>query len=99
MKYQIKIKSLNKSSITFYQKFVKNILDKMSIKYSIFNLPVKQKRLTILKSPHVNKSAREQFEVKFYSFILQINKNLNLYTLKMLFLNKPKSITASLKNI
>jgi|LauGreSuBDMM15SN_2_FD.fasta_scaffold150043_2 small subunit ribosomal protein S10 len=99
MKYQIKIKSLNKSSITFYQKFVKNILDKMNIKYSIFNLPVKQKRLTILKSPHVNKSAREQFEVKFYSFILQINKNFNLYTLKMLFLNKPKSITASLKNI
>ena len=49
MKYQIKIKSLNKSSITFYQKFVKNILDKMNIKYSIFNLPVKQKRLTILK--------------------------------------------------
>ena len=99
MKYQIKIQSLNKQSALLYQIFLKKILDKTNVEYSIFNLPLKQKRITLLKSPPVNKSAREQFEIKRYSFILQTNEKINSYLLKFLLLNKPKSINLILKNI
>ena len=99
MKYQIKIQSLNKQSTLLYQIFLKKILDKTNVKYSIFNLPLKQKRITLLKSPHVNKSAREQFEIKVYCFILQTNEKINSYLLKFLLLNKPKSVNLFLKNI
>jgi len=98
MKYQIKVKSLNKQSALLYQTFLKSILEKRNIKFSVFNLPLKRKRITLLKSPHVNKSSREQFEIKFYSYILQTDKKLNSYVFKLLFLNKPKSVSLFLKN-
>jgi len=46
----------------------RNILIKGPIR-----LPVKIKKMTVLKSPHVNKKAREQFEIRTYHrlFILE----------------------------
>ena len=76
-KYQFKIKSLNKQTLIVYKKFLIALLNKIQINYSFFNLPTKQNKITLLKSPHVNKTAREQFDVKFYSNVLQINQNLN----------------------
>jgi ribosomal protein S10 len=41
-----------------------------------FQKKIKRKRITILKSPHVNKQAQEQFQRIIY------NKQLSLYTIK-----------------
>lgn len=38
-----------------------------------FSRPNKQKFITVLKSPHVNKTAQEQFELRFYSRKFLIN--------------------------
>ena len=97
-KYQFKIKSLNKQTLIVYKKFLVKLLDKVQINYSFFNLPTKQNKITLLKSPHVNKTAREQFDVKFYSNVLQINQNLNSEIIKIIFSNKPKTIKLSLKS-
>ncbi|GAA7216253.1 30S ribosomal protein S10 [Helicobacter pylori] len=35
-------------------------------------LPTKNKRYTVLRSPHVNKDSREQFEIKVYSRLIDI---------------------------
>ncbi|MCK0500889.1 30S ribosomal protein S10 [Helicobacter pylori] len=35
-------------------------------------LPTKNKRYTVLRSPHVNKDSREQFEVRVYSRLIDI---------------------------
>jgi small subunit ribosomal protein S10 len=35
-------------------------------------LPTKIKKYTVLKSPHVNKDSREQFEVRIYSRMIDI---------------------------
>jgi hypothetical protein len=43
-----------------------------------FNKKKKTKKLTILKSPHVNKTAQEQFEIRFFS------RQLNIYSPKSL---------------
>ncbi|MGN8453732.1 30S ribosomal protein S10 [Helicobacter pylori] len=35
-------------------------------------LPTKNKRYTVLRSPHVNKDSREQFEIRVYSRLVDI---------------------------
>lgn len=99
MKYQFKIKSLNKQSTLLYQKFLKNILKTTNISYSLFNLPIKRKRITLLKSPHVNKTAREQFEIKHYGYVLQIKEKISFSLIKLMLLNKPKTVNITLKNL
>ena len=69
MTFLIKISSKDKKDLNlflnFFSKFenikIKNISNK---KFKNF--------LSILKSPHINKSAQEQFEVKFYTKTLLI---------------------------
>ena len=65
----------------------------------IFNLPLKQKRITLLKSPHVNKAAREQFELRSYKSVFLINSNLSYEFTKILFKNKPQIINVSVKTV
>jgi small subunit ribosomal protein S10 len=78
---------------------IHKILKILGIKYNTFNLPSKRKRITLLKSPHVNKKAREQFEIKKYSVMIQILSQEKFKILKLLSLNKPKTVTISIKNI
>lgn len=40
---------------------------------SVHRTPTRKKRFTLLKSPHVNKTAREQFEARMYSCLLKVN--------------------------
>ncbi|MGL2621217.1 30S ribosomal protein S10 [Helicobacter pylori] len=35
-------------------------------------LPTKNKRYTVLRSPHVNKDSREQFDIRVYSRLIDI---------------------------
>ena len=35
-------------------------------------LPTKKKRYTVLRSPHVNKDSREQFEIRIHSRVMDI---------------------------
>lgn len=94
---QLHIKSLNKQSITCYKFFLQKTLKKMNLQYKIFNLPTIRKRITLLKSPHVNKSAREQFQLKSYKCTLFIKDETNKNRLRFLILNKPKTIKVTLK--
>tara|TARA_A100001035_G_C27742008_1_gene482084 strand:+ start:934 stop:1233 length:300 start_codon:yes stop_codon:yes gene_type:complete len=99
MKIQLKIKSLDQQSLKLYLIKIHKILKILGIKYNTFNLPSKIKRITLLKSPHVNKKAREQFEIKKYSVMIQILSQEKFKILKLLSLNKPKTVTISIKNI
>lgn len=96
---QLNIKSLNKESIILYQRFLEKIFKNFDLKYNVFNLPTTKKRITLLKSPHVNKSAREQFELKSYKctffFRNKITKQSTLY--KYILLNKPKTVQMIIK--
>lgn len=72
--YNIILQSKNQTSlynfINFLNKYIYlnfNVLKKSSSKKK------RKKVFTILKSPHVNKKAQEQFEIKTYSKQLQIN--------------------------
>lgn len=41
-----------------------------SVKLSYFSLPIKQNKYTILRSPHIDKKSREQFELKHSYLVL-----------------------------
>jgi small subunit ribosomal protein S10 len=87
---KIKLKSIDKISLNLYINFLKEKIKLYNKQYSIFNLPKKIKRITLLKSPHVNKKAREQFEIKIYTVIIKIK--IDLFKLKSLLINKPKTV-------
>ena len=72
MKIQLKIKSLDQQSLKLYLIKIHKILKILGIKYNTFNLPSKRKRITLLKSPHVNKKARDQFEIRTHQRLMDI---------------------------
>lgn len=89
-KIQIKYSSVSKKLIFLYQKFLKSLFLKFNLKYTIINLPKKYKLKTFLKSPHVNKKAKENFKYTLYSF--KLNTSFNFNYLKILKYNVPKNI-------
>ena len=88
----LKIKSLSKESILLYRDFIITTLNKLDIYHSVVYLPTNKKRITLLKSPHVNKTSKEQFQVTSYKMIFELNFRLNTRELKVLFRNKPKTV-------
>lgn len=93
----LKIKSLDKVTINLYIHFVIKMLSKFFCKVNyITTIPVKIKRLTLLKSPHVHKKAMEQFEMRIFSKLVSFNiKNIN-NILPFIYINKPKNLKISL---
>ena len=96
---ELRIKSVE-NNIKSYYNFISKILKKLNIKHSVIYLPRKIKRLTLLKSPHVNKKAREQFEIRIYKILIKLSiESQGLSFLKHLILNKPKYLKLSLRRI
>ena len=98
-KTQIRIKTIDKTILKLYIIFLKKTLKLLNIDFSIFCLPKKKKKISLLKSPHVNKKAIEQFELQLFSSILILENNCNSKILKYLIINKPKSIDLKLKRM
>lgn len=88
----LKLKSVNKESLILYKTFLINILEKQNIKFNLIFLPKKKKKITLLKSPHVYKKAREQFEIIKYSLLLNIKSYINSKLFNILITNKPSTI-------
>lgn len=90
------IKSLNRNSILIYKVFIMRILTELNVPFRIINIPRKRTRITLLKSPHVNKKSREQFQLISHKVIFCILTELNILTLKYIILNKPNTVKVAL---
>ncbi len=97
--FKIQLKSIDKKSLYFFLHLLKKVFEKTNISYSNVNLPIKKKILTLLKSPHVNKAAREQFELRVYKSILIIKSKVSYEFVKVLFKNKPQTINIMIKQL
>jgi len=95
---QLNFKTLNKNSFEIYSSFLKKNLKLLNLDYSFICLPKKKKRLTLLKSPHVNKTAREQFEICYFKACIQLFGSIKISTLKWILLNKPSTVQIKTKN-
>ena len=82
--------SLKKKSLHNYKNYISLIFKKFNIDFKIVSLPLKKKKKTLLKSPHVTKKAKQNFELTFFKFVVIINFNKKL--LKILRSNVPNVI-------
>lgn len=79
-----KFQSFNKKLQNYF--FLTEENSKSFSKVKVARLPVKNRRFTVLKSPHVNKTAREQFELREHKCLITLNysKNFDEKILKLL---------------
>lgn len=96
----LNLKSNFKKTLELYTYYLEKILKSTNIEFKIIRLPKRIKRITLLKSPHVNKKARNQYEIRTYSLTLVLSQNnskSNLTNLiKILLNNKPALINAKI---
>lgn len=87
---KILLKSYNLDLLNLYSYlFQKN---SKSINFS-FKLPIKKRKITLLKSPHVYKKAKTHYQESVYSVVICINKDLyNQFLFKRLITDIPQSI-------
>jgi len=60
-------------------------------------LPTKRRIYTVLRSPHVDKKSREQFQLKIHKRIIDIKKATNLTTESLKDLNLPAGVDVEIK--
>jgi ribosomal protein S10 len=89
MKYVISVYSQNLLSLTKFCTKIKKIIGPIAYFKSI-RLPKKIQKFTVLRSPHVNKKSREQFETRLYKrvFILTSSRSSIIRTLLKKIQNK-----------
>jgi small subunit ribosomal protein S10 len=77
-KVHLKIKSFHPK---LFEKALNKILNKvtaLNLKISkSISLPTKIQRYTVLRSPHIDKKSREQFEIRHYKFKFKYNNLIN----------------------
>lgn len=84
---KIVLSAPSKDAIDNYINLISKTIDQASIK--IVWLPKKKSRITLLKSPHVNKRAKEHFELNNYKAILTFSSNKQFEQRNLMFLQKP----------
>ena len=92
------LKSNFKKTLELYTFYLEKNLKSTDVDFKLVRLPKRIKRLTILKSPHVNKKARDQYEIRTYNLTFVITKNVQDLSglLKFLLSNKPALINAKI---
>lgn len=88
----IKVKSLDRNSLVIYKNFLESTLSRLVVPYKICNIPAAIKRITLLKSPHVNKKSREQFQHTKYKVFFKVESSLSMKILKYIISNKPNTV-------
>lgn len=85
IKINLKIKSFEKYYINITLNEIFKILKFFSIdKYSIISLPKKIKKFTVIRSPHIDKKSREQYEIRTYKTIIKVRISNNAIALLFL---------------
>ena len=93
---RIKIKSPFLKTLESFSKLMELKLRLIGIKsFGYVVLPVKRKKYTVLKSVHVNKKAREQFEVLYHSRLI-VSRALSNKEILFLVKDKPSNISVKI---
>lgn len=98
---KIIIKSCCNYTLKTYICFLESILKHLNITFSTFFLPLTERKLTLLKSPHVNKKAKEQFKISTYKVVISLenlNSSIFIKHFSFFLLNKPKAISIKIKS-
>ena len=98
-KIKLILKTTKLETLLLYSSYLQKSFSLLKIKFSFVNLPKKKKLITLNKSPHVNKTAREQFILFNYSAVFFLNISNKMISLKYLLFNIPKTIFFKIEKI
>jgi ribosomal protein S10 len=98
MQFKLKLKSTSPLILKIYSNFIQKLLIRSRNSSTNVSLPTKCTRITLLKSPHVYKKAREQFELKIYQKFFFVSFA-NAELIRFFLVNKPKSLRLEIKKI
>jgi small subunit ribosomal protein S10 len=97
-KIRIKLKSYDHNLI---DKSAEKIVRSVKVTGAVVNgpipLPTEKKKYTVLKSPHVNKKAREQFQLCSYKRLLDIYSSTSKTVDALMKLELPSGVDVEIK--
>lgn len=70
---KVTAKSYNQTVLQFFIKYLSSVLKLKN--YKVVGLPSKTKKITLLRSPHVYKKAKVQYQQTKYSSVFYIDNN------------------------
>ena len=71
----LRFQTHNKENSKRFKKTLNSLAKSKNLQLSSISLPIERKKFTVLKSPHVNKKAKEQYEIRFYNSLIVIKGN------------------------
>jgi len=79
------------------EKIVKTVRSTGAVIAGPIPLPTKKRKFTVLKSPHVNKTAREQFQLCTYKRLLDIYSSSTKTVDSLMRLELPSGVDVEIK--
>ena len=99
-KIRIKLESFDHKNLNIScQKIVEKIKSTESKIIGPIPLPIKKRIYCVLRSPHINKDAREHFEIRIYSRILEIYPTITNSIKFLVNIEIPSGITTKIKTV
>src|SRR3546814_12266029 len=93
---RIKLKSYDYNLVDkSAEKIVKTVKPTGAVVSGPIHLPTEKKLYTVLRSPHVNKKAREQFQLCAYKRLLDIYRSNSKTVDAMMKIEKPSSVAVN----
>ena len=97
-KIRIKLKSYDHSLVDkSSEKIVKAVKSTGAVVVGPIPLPTKKDKYTVLKSPHVNKKAREQFQLCTYKRLVDIYSNSSKTVDALMKIELPSGVDVEIK--
>ena len=97
-KIRIKLKSYDHNLVDkSAEKIVKTVRTTGAVVTGPIPLPTEKKIFTVLKSPHVNKKARDQFELSTYKRLLDIYSSTSKTVDALMKLELPSGVDVEIK--
>ena len=97
-KIRIKLKSFDHNLVDkSSEKIVKTVRNTGAVVSGPIPLPTRKRIFTILRSPHVNKNSREQFQLSTYKRILDIYSSTSKTVDALMKLELPSGVEVEIK--
>ena len=97
-KIRIKLRSYDHNLVDkSAEKIVKTVKSTGAVVSGPIPLPTNKKIFTVLKSPHVNKKAREQFELNSFKWLLDIYSSSSKTVDALMKLELPSGVEVEIK--
>lgn len=98
MKFRLHLKSFNNQLLLETSSYLKKVLESTKCPISsIIVLPHRTRKFCVIRSPHIDKDSREQFEITTYKCFLDIETTSSEMVDSLLRIDVPAGLYCSLR--